>query len=115
MESEMEGYFLSLGLGYLVGLGVFGYFSLLKVINNAGEKRGSSKVGARILAGIHFVAGLSGILYFPSVYVRNNIDSDAVIENVIFAVTLLLLIVVVLRVAYKWDRMWGEETKSKVD
>ncbi len=101
----MENHIFNAGLGYLVGLGVLGYVLLLYVIKKIGKKSGWPTWGINFLVTLHLIAGLTAIFFVPSIYFKNYEGPDSVIDGIIFAVTLIAILFVVLRIAQYWDNL----------
>ena len=98
----MENNLFSLGLGYLVGLAVLGYVFLLYVIQNLEKNYKFSKFSIQVLSVLHLIAGLSGILFVPSLLLYEYIEEEGM-GKIIFAITLFFVLFIVFFVAKNWD------------
>lgn len=98
----MENNLFSFGLGYLVGLAVLGYVFLLYVIQNLEKNYNFSKFSVQVLSMLHLIAGLSGILFVPSILLYEYIE-DEEMGKIIFALALFFVLFIVFFIAKNWD------------
>jgi len=105
----MENHIFNFGLGYLVGLGVLGYVLLLYAIKKIGKKLGWPARGVTFIVALHFIAGLTAILFVPSIYFKNYGGRDSTVDGIIFSVTLLFILFIALRIAQHWDSLMEKD------
>lgn len=99
----MENHIFNAGLGYLLGLGLHGYVLLWCVIKKVGRKSGWPVWAINALIALHFIAGLTAMLFVPSIYFKNYEGPDSTIDGILFAVPTLTMLFVSLRIAQHWN------------
>ena len=81
----------SIGIAYLMVLGVLGYVILLVVINRAV----SNKLLRVTIIALHFICGITAIMLFPSVHYHDTLTHYGTFASILFASVVLLGLVVV--------------------
>lgn len=99
----IEGYFLSLGLGYLIGLAVLGYAILLKAIKIVGSRNHFPKFVIHLIVLLHYAVGLLGLVYVPAFFYRNYLHDGSIVDGVIFAATGIVAISAAFWILLKWN------------
>lgn len=101
----MEGYLLSFGLGYLVGLAILGYAILLKAIKIVGSKIRLPKLAIQLIVLLHYAVGMLGLVYVPAFFYRNYLRDGSIAEGVIFSMTGIVTISIIFWILLKWDNL----------
>jgi hypothetical protein len=100
---------LYIGFGYLVGLGVVGYITLWAWIKERSSRGLWPGWLASCLIGIHFVAGISAVVFVPAFIGHRLRDAQNTLGPILFAATIFALLAVAWCVARDWTRWFVDK------
>lgn len=109
----MNTVFINICFGYLIGLALLGYVGILAQIKILDEGNAWPKWFSNFLVALHFVIGLSSVIYLPITMFNKISSSSHEFGNFAFAITLIVMIFVVIMIVAFWNRKLNQKDKSR--